>query len=171
LQGAIAELISHGLIYRTRSHGANGAWARYAVTWLSIKEKTDLFLGGFVSCAWRNWEPTEKKAPPRKCRTPPAKTAVSPSDFPQIVQESTPQKLQTMNVIPCGGLESAPQRRANEPKQHLSSPLSIELSVVTDSDHPLYEPNPHSELPSEASNKVHEGFRGLACHEPDRQAQ
>lgn len=55
LQGAIADLIAHGLIYRTRSHGANGTWARYAVTWQPIKDKTELFLDGFVPNAWRSW--------------------------------------------------------------------------------------------------------------------
>lgn len=66
LRSSIADLISHGFIYRTRSHGANGAWARYAVTWLPIKNREGLFLSGFVSCAWRDWQPTEKKTTPQK---------------------------------------------------------------------------------------------------------
>lgn len=60
LRDAIADLIAHGFIYRTRSHGANKAWARYAVTWLSIKKSDGLFLAGFVPFAWRNWQPTKK---------------------------------------------------------------------------------------------------------------
>lgn len=66
LRDAIAQLIAHGFIYRTRSHGANGAWARYAVTWLPIKNKTDLFLAGFKPCAWRDWKPNENKSTPQK---------------------------------------------------------------------------------------------------------
>jgi len=66
LQGAIAQLIAHGFIYRTRSHGANGAWARYAVTWLPIKKRDDLFLAGFKPCAWREWKPLQKKTTPQK---------------------------------------------------------------------------------------------------------
>ncbi len=66
LRKAIAELIAHGFIYRTRSHGANKAWARYAVTWLAITRKEDLFLAGFKPCAWRDWKPelvmTNKKS-------------------------------------------------------------------------------------------------------------
>ncbi len=46
LRKAIAELIAHGFIYRTRSHGANKAWARYAVTWLAITRKEGLYLEG-----------------------------------------------------------------------------------------------------------------------------
>ena len=66
LRDAIAQLIAHGFIYRTRSHGVNGAWARYAVTWLPIKNKTDLFLAGFNPCGWRDWKPAEKKSTPQK---------------------------------------------------------------------------------------------------------
>ena len=66
LQGAIAQLIAHGFIYRTRSHGANGAWARYALTWLPIKKRDDLFLAGFKPCAWRDWKPSQKKTTPQK---------------------------------------------------------------------------------------------------------
>jgi hypothetical protein len=61
LQRAIAELIAHGLVYRTRSHGANKAWARYALTWLPIKDREGLFLGGFVANAWRDWVPPPGK--------------------------------------------------------------------------------------------------------------
>lgn len=63
LKDAIAQLISHGFIYRTRSHGANGAWARYALTWLPIQDKTGLFLTGFVKDGWRNWVPEIKLTP------------------------------------------------------------------------------------------------------------
>ena len=53
LKEGIADLIAHGFIYRTRSHGANKVWAKYAVTWLPIKKKEGLFLAGFVPGAWR----------------------------------------------------------------------------------------------------------------------
>lgn len=57
LQKCIAELISHGFVYRTRSHGANKAWARYALTWLPIsKDRSGLFMDGYIACAWRNWD-------------------------------------------------------------------------------------------------------------------
>lgn len=67
LRAAIAELIAHGLIYRTRSHGANGAWARYALTWIPIsKDREGLFLAGFKPEAWRDWQPSEKKSSRQK---------------------------------------------------------------------------------------------------------
>jgi hypothetical protein len=97
LRDAIASLIAHGMIYRTRSHGANGAWARYAVTWLPIKQRDGLFLDGYKPCAWRDWQPAAKKPPGRKCWIDPAESAVSPLNIRQKVQESGGQKMQTMN--------------------------------------------------------------------------
>ncbi len=66
LRDAIADLIAHGFIYRTRSHGANRAWARYAVTWLPIKNRQELFLDGFKACPWRDWVLTDKKSSRQK---------------------------------------------------------------------------------------------------------
>lgn len=91
LRDAIADLIAHGFIFRTHSHGANKAWAKYAVTWLPITKKEGLFLAAFKACAWRDWtpsdQPKEKKAPGKKCRTNPAESADSPPDFQQKTQE------------------------------------------------------------------------------------
>lgn len=133
LQDAIRQLISHGLIYRTRSHGANGAWARYAVTWLPIQDTSDLFLAGFRACAWRDWTPHGKKPPRKKCRTDPAETAVSPGDFLQKVQDSPPQKMQTMNLMPCSSaaaVHGSPRRGHTRPP--LTSPYAIRLMVTAD---------------------------------------
>jgi hypothetical protein len=66
LREAIADLIAHGFIYRTRSHGANKAWAKYAVTWLPITDKKDLFLAGFKPCEWRDWTSVDKKSTQQK---------------------------------------------------------------------------------------------------------
>lgn len=64
LKAAIADLISHGFIYRTKSRGPNKQWARYAVTWKPIKEKKGLYLDGFQPDAWKDWEP--EKSTPKK---------------------------------------------------------------------------------------------------------
>lgn len=66
LRQAIADLISHGFIYRSRSHGANRAWARYALTWLPIKKRDGLYLDGFVPFAFQKWEPVRKKSSRQK---------------------------------------------------------------------------------------------------------
>ncbi len=58
LRAAIADLVSHGFIFKTRSHGANGAWARYALTWLPINKSDGLYLENFTPFAYRNWNPS-----------------------------------------------------------------------------------------------------------------
>ena len=106
LRTAISDLIAHGFIYRSRSHGANGAWARYAVTWLPITKREGLFLAGFVSCAWRDWQPTNKKSSrqkvpdesSRKCSFNPINPAESAGTTPA---ENAPYEL-----IPCRGVIS-----------------------------------------------------------------
>ena len=61
LRDGIKELIERGLIYRTRSRGANKVPALYAVTWLTITKKEGLYLHGFNKDGWKAWE--EKKHP------------------------------------------------------------------------------------------------------------
>lgn len=83
LKNAIASLIAHGFIYRTRSRGIqNGrnTWARYALTWESIsKDRAGLFLDGFRANAWAEWAaPTTVLSGGKKCRIHSAKSAVSP---------------------------------------------------------------------------------------------
>lgn len=64
LKQAIADLISHGLIVRTRSRGtSNGKniWAYYAVTWLplcseQLKRTHNLHFDGFKHGGWRTWQ-------------------------------------------------------------------------------------------------------------------
>ncbi|MBK9026333.1 MAG: hypothetical protein IPN98_00020 [Propionivibrio sp.] len=67
LSRGIKELISHGFVYRTRVGGYQQGASQYAVTWLSITKRNDIFLDGFVPCAWRNWQATvmpNDKSPP-----------------------------------------------------------------------------------------------------------
>lgn len=101
LRSSIAELINHGFIYRTRSHGANGAWAKYAVTWLSITKREGLFLANFDACAWRHWQPSQKNSSRqtvlngsgRKCSFTPGNPAESAG--------SAPAKSADYELIPC----------------------------------------------------------------------
>jgi hypothetical protein len=68
LTRATKELISHGFLYRTRTGGYQQGASQYAVTWLPIKRREGLLLEWFISCAWRKWEPDEKKSPPANLR-------------------------------------------------------------------------------------------------------
>lgn len=92
LQAAIAELCAHGFIYRTRSHGANGAWARYAVTWLQIKNRDGLFLGGFKACAWRDWTPPHEKSSRQKMQDQSSKKCSFNPENPAETAGTTPAK-------------------------------------------------------------------------------
>lgn len=103
LRAALAELIGHGFIYRTRSHGANGAWATYAVTWLPITKREGLFLAGFVACAWRKWQPVEKKSSRQKL---PDDSGIKCSFIPEHPAESAgkpPAKTAAYVLVPVGG--------------------------------------------------------------------
>lgn len=101
LRDSIAQLISHGLLYRTRSHGANGAWAKYAVTWLPIKQHEGLFLAGFVSCAWREWEPTKKKTSHQKLLDASGRKCSFTSEHPAETAGSRGAITADYELIPC----------------------------------------------------------------------
>lgn len=81
LSAAIADLIAHGFIYRSKAAGANKQWARYAVTWLPVKKPDGLFMAGFVSCAWRKWE-HEKKISTALSTEISSRKCSLPRDFP-----------------------------------------------------------------------------------------
>lgn len=90
LRDAIADLIAHGFIYRTRSHGANKAWARYAVTWLPIKKREGLYLDGWVPYAWRDWQPDQKKTSQQKVQDQSSKKCIFTNENPAESASSSP---------------------------------------------------------------------------------
>lgn len=65
LNKALSELISHGFIFRTRSHGIDSRTGKnqpalYAITWRSIELKErpqGMFIEGFVYKAFERWTP------------------------------------------------------------------------------------------------------------------
>jgi hypothetical protein len=59
LRDAISDLVSHGFVFKTRSHGANGAWARYALTWIPIRKTDELYLENYRPFAYRDWFPIQ----------------------------------------------------------------------------------------------------------------
>lgn len=98
LQKAIAQLISHGFLYRTRGRGIDprtgeNTPARYAITWASLtKNRKHLHCDDFVFNAFEKWKDEEKlgvaKSAVSSCTmcksskeiestNPPAKSAVS----------------------------------------------------------------------------------------------
>ncbi|MEQ1599829.1 MAG: hypothetical protein ABL880_10740 [Methylotenera sp.] len=81
IQRALASLISHGFIYRTKSGSYGNGAALYAVTWLSLTKNRQLLthVEWFKPCAWHHWNlkkqlnntgasnPKPKKRTPQKC--------------------------------------------------------------------------------------------------------
>lgn len=124
LRDAIASLIAHGFIYRARSHGANGAWAKYAVTWLPIKQRDGLFLDGFISCAWRNWEPPMKKSTPQKLPEQSGRKCSFTNENPAETAGSATAETADYELIPCRAVvmplyrvwNSKPHRQLNHSK-------------------------------------------------------
>ena len=120
LQRAIAELISHGFIYRTRSHGANQAWARYAVTWLPVTKSrpdgVELFLHGFVADAWKCWQPSmtnDKNTLPKVQEQSRKKCSFAPH-LPTESAGTTPAKTADYELmLPCSS-ESAQLSHVSE---------------------------------------------------------
>lgn len=110
LRNAIAELISHGFIYRSRSHGANGAWACYAVTWLPITEREGLFLDGYTDCAWRYWEPPQEKSTPQKMMERSIKKRSFTLKIPSKTDGTTPSKIAAYELMPNRDVVAAHKR-------------------------------------------------------------
>ncbi len=104
----IRDLITHGFIYRTsidrmkpNTNDYKRIAAKYAVTWLPIKNRQGLYLDGFLSCAWRDWIPSKKKNPPVNLSTQYAQKGgrTTPSTVKMAV---VPPPKRTDNVlVPC----------------------------------------------------------------------
>ena len=107
LRDAIAELIAHGFICRTRSHGANKAWAKFAVTWLPIsKDREGLHLGGFAACAWRDWTPGNKKSTRQKMPDQSSRKCSFTPKSPAENAGSTGAKNAGYELMPCRAVNS-----------------------------------------------------------------
>lgn len=133
LRDAIASLIAHGFIYRARSHGANGAWAKYAVTWLPIKQREGLFLDGFVPCAWRNWEPPKKKTSRQKLLEPSGRKCSFTSENPAETAGSPTAETADYELIPCKAVEMPLYRVWNaKPHRRLDHSKSPRPYLVAD---------------------------------------
>ena len=129
LRTSIADLISHGFLYRTRSHGANGSWAKYAVSWLPIKQRDGLFLAGFTSCAWREWVPTKKKTSQQKLLDSSGRKCSFTPEHPAESAGTRGAKTADYELMPCSGVK-APAFRLHTGKprtrhNHSKSPRSL----------------------------------------------
>ena len=137
LSRSIQELISHGMIYRTRSGGYQQGAAQYAVTWLSIcKDRDGLFIDGFKPCAWRDWQPPEKKTPPSKLMDTHLKNVEWTMATTPKFEADSPPKTEDIELMPCSsrvGQESNPIRNPFEYRSpSYASPLLIRRQTKVD---------------------------------------
>lgn len=114
LRRGILELIAHGMIYRTRSHGANGTWAKYAVTWLPIRRNEGLFLGGYLPEAWKRWEPPNKKSTRQKVQGTSGRKCSFKANFPAESAGSTPAGSAVYELMPCSNVQTRVETERSE---------------------------------------------------------
>lgn len=104
LQKAIADLISHGFICRTRGHGKHNGkniCGRYAVTWEKLCEKDKrrgLFLDGFQMMAWQKW-PFEEKSDPQKVQGPSGKMCSFLPPSPALSAVNRPEESADYELV------------------------------------------------------------------------
>lgn len=100
---AVRELLAHGFLYRTRSHGIDAATGKnrpalYAITWKPVKlnpKPADVSLSGFVLDAYKKWTPEKNSgaqivntghiknctfSPKNRQRKPPLENALSATE-------------------------------------------------------------------------------------------
>lgn len=107
LTRATKELVEHGFLYRTRMGGYQMGASQYAVTWLPIKRREGLTLDWFISCAWRKWEPGEKKSPPANLRACNRKNGGLANDTAAKFTVEVGVKITDIETVPVVGVNSA----------------------------------------------------------------
>lgn len=117
LTRATKELIEHGFLYRTRTGGYQKGASQYAVTWLPIKRREGLILDWFISCAWRKWEPDEKKSAPANLRACSRKNGGLPTLATAKFTAEVGVKFTDIETVPVVGVK-APLCRAAITKRH-----------------------------------------------------
>lgn len=96
------ELITHGFIYKTKSGGFHQGAAQFAVTWLSVTNTNGIFMQGFKSCAWRDWQP-EKKSRAPKVRTYSLKNGERTEATTPKSEAMPHPKSEHIELMPIGG--------------------------------------------------------------------
>lgn len=133
---AIAELVDHGFVFRTRSGGFHLGAAQFAVTWLPLTDKRDgLSCNGFKPFAWREWKPSPKKTRPPKVRTYSRKFGEWTAPTAANLGTVPPPKSTDIELMPCIGRNSGHQTRLSSGRKPQTSPLAIRLSTTADRGH------------------------------------
>lgn len=127
LSRATQELVAHGMIYKTKSGGFHLGYAKFAVTWLPVKNTQGIFMQGFKSCAWRDWTPEEKKSRPPKVNSHSLKNGELPPPALTKIEAEPPPKSEHIELVPIYTGNSAKRLR-----KRFTSPLSIRIHTTAD---------------------------------------
>ena len=106
LSRATHELITHGFIYKTKSGGFHQGAAQFAITWLTVTNTHGIFMQGFKTCAWRDWQPEQKKSRPPKVRTHSLKNGELTRAATPKSEAAPPPKSEHIELMPCRGVFS-----------------------------------------------------------------
>jgi len=130
LSRATHELITHGIIYKTKSGGFHQGAAQFAVTWLSVTNKAGIYLQGFQPCAWRDWQPKEKKSRPPKVRAHSIKNGERTHPAIPKTDASPPPKSEHNELCHVGCINSG----VPEVTEPTKADIAPEYSRESDSD-------------------------------------
>jgi hypothetical protein len=132
LSRATHELITHGFIYKTKSGGFHQGAAKFAVTWLSVTNTHGIFMQGFKACAWRDWQPEQKKSRTPKVRAHSLKNGELTRDTPPKSEAVTPPKSEHIELMPYRGVVSAHREKEKRARNPITSPFAIRLQTTAD---------------------------------------
>jgi hypothetical protein len=104
----LADLVSHGFLFRTKSGGYNRGTSRFAVTWLKLGDNRDgISPQGFKMYAWRDWQPTEKKRT-SKIKTHSFKKEELPAPIASILRCEPSLKIEDSEQYQCTATNMMP---------------------------------------------------------------
>ena len=98
LAEAINDLISHGLIIRTRNRGTvmgKNIWAFYALTWHKPDPIAGIHFDGFVMDAWAKWLPPKENSGYQNVVRPTVKNCDSSQPVSPECGENRPSETDT----------------------------------------------------------------------------
>jgi hypothetical protein len=102
-------------------------YAKFAVTWLPVKNTQGIFMQGFKSCAWRDWTPDEKKSRPPKVMPNSLKNGeLTPIALTKSEAESPP-KSEHIELVPIYTGNAAKRLR-----KRYTSPILISHQTTAD---------------------------------------
>ena len=131
LSRGIQELQVHGFVYRSKTGGFHRGAAQFAVTWLTVKNPEGLYMRGFKPCAWRDWQPVEKKTRPPKLHTHNCKNGELTTPTPPKIAANKPPKLGDIVFVPIEGSFTTTKNQHEAGETRVQEPARSEYTRTT----------------------------------------